>query len=501
MSPDRLQAIVSHLQQGTQNAYLAMFGAVAIATAVRLGVQPFVHGAQFPTFFMAVILSTFIGGLRVGLASVALTMLAAWYFILQPQYSFALADSGEAYSLATFAIVATIMALTVASLQAVAHALEQANHREALLQARAAAAEQLQRWEEVFENIGFGVSVVDPKSNVILFGNDALGELHGVSADRLRGQSWLDFYSATERDRVARLCEASDRTGTIDYEAERRRTDGSIFPARMHQTSVRLPSGEVRYRIVTVSDITAERELTAELHQAQRLEAIGQLTAGVAHDFNNLLQGIIANLELLDDDIQDRPAPRQLLATIIGIAERCADLTRHLLSFSRQQLLRPQVLDLRTFFSEFQMTLSRTLDPRIRIAMVADADLPPVWVDATHLHTALLNLAINARDAMPSGGHLRIEASTDAADPASPVAVRVTDTGSGIAPELLAKVCEPFFTTKGLNGSGLGLSMVYGFAQQSGGDLRITSEPGQGTCVRLSLPRAPQTPSTTPTAG
>jgi signal transduction histidine kinase len=178
------------------------------------------------------------------------------------------------------------------------------------------------------------------------------------------------------------------------------------------------------------------------------------------------------------------------VATVIGIAERCADLTRHLLSFSRQQLLRPEALDLGTFFNKFYMTLSRTLDPRIRIDVVADANLPPVWVDATHLHTALLNLAINARDAMPSGGDLRIEASSGPTDTDGSVVIRVTDTGGGIAPDILAKVCEPFFTTKGLNGTGLGLSMVYGFAQQSGGDLRITSEPGHGTCVRLSLPRA-----------
>jgi signal transduction histidine kinase len=318
-----------------------------------------------------------------------------------------------------------------------------------------------------------------------------LADIHGVSL--------FELYPPNERERVATLCDAADRTGQVDFEADRWRTDGSIFPARIHTTSVRGADGEIRYRIVTSFDISSQRELEAELHQSQRLEAIGQLTAGVAHDFNNLLQGIMANLELMDDDIYDRPVARRFLHSVLRLAEHGGDLTRHLLSFGRQQFLRPAAIDLSAFFAEFNNSLSRTLDPRIQVTITAGPGLPRVWADATHLHTALLNLAINARDAMPSGGGLRIEAFCSSAADAGGregagaehmVVVRVSDTGTGMAPDVLAKVCEPFFTTKGLNGTGLGLSMVYGFAKQSRGDLRISSEQGKGTCVQLCLPLA-----------
>jgi signal transduction histidine kinase len=179
----------------------------------------------------------------------------------------------------------------------------------------------------------------------------------------------------------------------------------------------------------------------------------------------------------------------------VRIAEHGAVLTRHLLSYSRQQVLQPRSLDLHKFFSEFRSAVSRTLDPRIALTITVAPDTLPVFADPTYLHTALLNLAINARDAMSIGGTLRIEAANrppvgwgDDACADGLVGIRVSDTGTGMCPDVLAKACEPFFSTKGLNGTGLGLPMVYGFAKQSGGDLAIESEPGRGTRVRLWLP-------------
>jgi signal transduction histidine kinase len=287
----------------------------------------------------------------------------------------------------------------------------------------------------------------------------------------------------------------ADRDGATMFDAERRRADGSTFPARIHLTSVR-DGDNILYRILSVRDISAERQLEGEVRHAQQLEAIGQLTAGVAHDFNNLLQGIIGNLELLQDECCDAAA-YELVESVLRIAEHGAVLTRHLLSYSRQQVLQPRLVDLHKFFSEFRSAVSRTLDPRIALSISVAPSTPPVFADPTYLHTALLNLAINARDAMPLGGTLRIEAANsdgppagleDSVFPNDMVGIWVSDTGTGMSPDVLAKACEPFFSTKGLNGTGLGLPMVYGFAKQSGGDLAIESEPGRGTRVQLWLP-------------
>jgi PAS domain S-box-containing protein len=442
-----------------------------------------------------VMVSTFLCGTQVGLASVALSTTAAWYFIIPPVFSFDI-DIGHVYALGAFVGVAILMVFIVGSLQRAVMAIERGRQREAMQDVRMRSAAELHRWTDVMQNIAIGIAVVDPESYSINFANEAFIDMHGLSSNRIQNLSVQDLYSPVEFARVIANDDIADRIGFADFESNRHRQDGSIFPARVHLTSVRRGNGGVRYRIVTVVDITVHRQLETELRRAQRLEAIGQLTAGIAHDFNNLLQGIMANLELLEDEIQNRPAARESLSAALTIAERGADLTRHLLSYAGRQVLRPKSLDLSAFLTEFQGLLSRTLGPRIRIETMVEPSLPPVWVDTTHLHTALLNLAINARDAMPSGGDLRIEAFSSAAGSDGPkeagmdhmVVIRVSDTGTGIAAEILAKVCEPFFSTKGLNGTGLGLSMVYGFAKQSGGDLSVTSEPGKGTCVQLTLP-------------
>jgi PAS domain S-box-containing protein len=479
--------------------YPVMFTLVVAATIFRIAITPFVSGVQFSSDFLAVVISTLAGGLPVGLASVAFSALSAWFFILPPTHSLNEANLSDIISLSIFVLVGSVVAAIVSLAKMAIVAFEESRRREAVLETRMRDAEELRRWKDVFENVTFGISIIDPESNTISCANRAFGDLVGMPLDSLKGASLFDMYPPAERERVATLCDTSDRVGHVDYDADRCRNDGSMFPSRVHVTSVREANGAIPYRIVTTFDISAQRRLEAEVHQAQKLEAIGQLTAGIAHDFNNLLQGLIANLELLDDEIQARPQARQFLAAAIRIAEQGGELTRYLLSFARQQVLRPGALDLAAFLGEFCRSLARTLDPRIRVEMTMEPGLPPVWTDPAHLHTALLNLAINSRDAMRSGGRLLIEASSggiagvDAARGAGMnrmVTIRVSDTGTGMASEALAKACEPFFTTKGLRGTGLGLSMVYGFAKQSGGDLRITSELGKGTCVQLCLPLA-----------
>jgi PAS domain S-box-containing protein len=253
---------------------------------------------------------------------------------------------------------------------------------------------------------------------------------------------------------------------------------------------------------VYFTDVTQQREADDRLRQSQKLEAVGQLTGGVAHDFNNLLTVMLGSAEMLASGLADRPKLHALASTCVTAAERGAELTSRLLAFARRQALEPRATDVAALVRGMGGLLRRTLAEDIDIRMVADDDAWHAEVDPGQLEVALLNLAINARDAMPHGGRLTIEAAIATLDeeyaaghpevrPGDYVAVSVSDTGTGMAPEVLARAFEPFFTTKQVGkGSGLGLSMVYGFVRQSGGHAKIYTEPGHGTTVRLYFPRA-----------
>jgi PAS domain S-box-containing protein len=387
-------------------------------------------------------------------------------------------------------------------------AIEESRSRRAVPVERDSDVDEPRLWSDVFHQAAFGIGVGDPASGTLRFSNEALAAMHGMRIDEMQSRQWLDLYAPAEQGRVAKLMAEADRAGHVDFEADRVRKDGSIFPARMHITSVKGANGEVRRRIATTQDITPEREHMSELEQSRRLEAVAQLTAGIAHDFNNLLQGVMANLELVDDEIAVAPAVRANVASAVRLAEQGGQLAHNLLAFARKQLLSPSEVDLGEFLKRFESLLGRTLDPSIRIDVTCEPGLAPVWIDARYLQTALLHLAINARDAMPAGGTLKIAAlGTGSARLVHTshgrrcVVVRVSDSGTGIPPQNMANLCEPFFSTKGVNGSGLGLSMVHGFVKQSGGDLLITSEAGKGTCVEIRLPQAPMPLDATPATG
>ena len=247
-------------------------------------------------------------------------------------------------------------------------------------------------------------------------------------------------------------------------------------------------------------DVTEQRHTETQLRQAQKMEAVGQMTGGVAHDFNNLLGIILGNAQLLENKLKEDKAAK-LLRPVIQATRRGAELTSRLLAFSRQQPLNPQALDIGELCIEMTGLLRRTLGETVEIDLRI-GELSPARADSGQLENALLNLALNARDAMPAGGKLTIEmgnVTLTGADmdghrdgqPGDYVALKVSDNGTGMAPDVVEHVFEPFFTTKEVGaGSGLGLSMVYGFAQQSGGHVTIESEAGQGTTVALYLPRA-----------
>jgi signal transduction histidine kinase/CheY-like chemotaxis protein len=249
---------------------------------------------------------------------------------------------------------------------------------------------------------------------------------------------------------------------------------------------------------------TAELEHTHEqLRQAQKMEAVGQLTGGIAHDFNNLLAGIVGNLELMRVRLaQGRTSElARYIDSIMAVTNRASSLTHRLLAFSRRQTLDPKATDVGKLILSMQDLIGRTVGPAIRLSVSHDDDLWLSLCDAHQLESALLNLAINARDAMPEGGRLMMDATNvivdDTADtaqvdlaPGQYVAITVADTGTGMPPEVLARVFDPFFTTKPIGqGTGLGLSMIYGFVKQSGGHIRIDSRIGAGTKVWIFLPR------------
>jgi len=229
------------------------------------------------------------------------------------------------------------------------------------------------------------------------------------------------------------------------------------------------------------------RHRDAQLVQSQKLEAIGRLAAGVAHDFNNILQSVTSGLELMLDDVEPGTVAHDLGETALNSAKRGSYLTHHLLSYARKQMLQPKQVDVAKFLSEMERLLSRTLGLHIVVRSRIEPHLPRVFVDPGQLQTALLNFAFNGAHAMPTGGTLLLEGYVDS-DDGGCVVIAVTDTGVGMDEATLAQAFEPFFSTKGLEGSGLGLSMVQGFAEQSGGTVRIESVPGKGTKIQLRLP-------------
>ena len=270
---------------------------------------------------------------------------------------------------------------------------------------------------------------------------------------------------------------------------------------------VAAPEGEMIYasgRHVTAEKEQAEtlRHVEEALRQSQKMEAVGQLTGGLAHDFNNLLAGISGSLELMQSRMQQgrlTDVDRYMTAAQ-GAAKRAAALTHRLLAFARRQTLDPKPTDVSRLAAGMQELIQRTVGPGIPVEVVGVSGGWPALVDPSQLENALLNLCINARDAMPNGGSITIETANKWLDDRAArlqdmpegqyLALSVTDTGAGIPPEVIARVFEPFFTTKPIGeGTGLGLSMIYGFAQQSGGQVRIYSEVGQGTTVRIYLPR------------
>jgi PAS domain S-box-containing protein len=303
----------------------------------------------------------------------------------------------------------------------------------------------------------------------------------------------------------AELIDGLDWSSEIERRVDLRRLvagDERTFDASV--TPIRTPSGERTGSLVLLRDVTERRMLEEQLRQAQKMEAVGKLAGGVAHDFNNLLTAIIGFSTLAEEDVPEESPARPALAQVRRSAEQAAALTRQLLAFGRRQLLQPEPIDINDVIRQMEPMLRRLIGEDIEVATEYGDDLPIVDADRTQLQQIVLNLAVNARDAMPAGGHLTLRTGrihTPGRSDGGPdvpagdyVWLEVSDTGQGIAPEAIDRIFEPFFTTKAFGqGTGLGLSTVYGIAKQSGGDVMVTSAPGMGAIFRVLLPARPVT--------
>jgi PAS domain S-box-containing protein len=355
-----------------------------------------------------------------------------------------------------------------------------------------------QRFRRIFDLVQEGIWIhVDGK---LQFANPAAARLFGAAGPlELIGRPVFDFIHPDDRDRAMertrRLRETLQALPLTDMRVLGR--DGKTRIAELH--AVPFMQDGVLHVISSGRDVTAQREAEARLHQVQKMDAVGQLTGGVAHDFNNLLTVIIGALDL--DPRRIPPELRPAIDQAMRAAERGAALTHRLLAFSRQQMLVARRVELNRLIGGMDELLRRALGEQVEIELKLAPDLWPALADSGQVENSLLNLAINARDAMPDGGRLTIETANAHLDedyaaenadvtPGDYVMMAVTDTGTGMAADVLTRVFEPFFTTKEVGkGTGLGLSMVYGFAKQSGGHVKIYSELGHGTTVRLYLPR------------
>ena len=329
--------------------------------------------------------------------------------------------------------------------------------------------------------------------------------LTGFTFDHIRHSPgiWSERLHPEDRERAIAALAARGQGGAHSVEYRWRHADGGYRHFLDQAVLLHDAGGSPVEYAGTLLDISDRRELESELNQIRKMEAIGQLTGGIAHDFNNLLAAVLGGIGMIERQIPLDAQQRRLVDMTRHAAEQGTQLVRHLLAFSRRQMLQPAAVDVATLADAIDGLLAHTLGGRIELVWKCEDGLDAVFADSAQLELAIMNLVINARDAMPDGGTVTIEASGHDAQASEDIAgtllgpgryivFAVTDMGCGIAAEQVEQVMEPFFTTKAVGkGTGLGLSMVYGFAKQSGGALRLTSEVGVGTRVEIWLPAAP----------
>ncbi|MBV9460450.1 MAG: PAS domain S-box protein, partial [Bradyrhizobium sp.] len=357
--------------------------------------------------------------------------------------------------------------------------------------------------QRIFETSQDLILVTDTVGNFVQV-SPSVAQILGYQPEEMVGHSAVEFIHADDLESTRQEMRAARRGQQVrSFEARYPHKDGRIITLNWMGSW----SEPVRRHFFIGRDLTDKRAAEAQMRQAQKMDAIGQLTGGVAHDFNNILTVITGTIGILADAVADRPELVSIAKLIDDAAERGAQLTKHLLAFARKQPLQPLEIDINSLILEAAKLLHPTLGEHVEISPKLSDDVWPTLVDPSQLTTAVLNLALNARDAMPRGGKLTLETANIHLDqdyasmnsevaPGDYVMIAVSDTGTGIPASLMEKVFDPFFTTKEVGkGTGLGLSMVFGFVKQSGGHIKIYSEEGHGTSIKLYLPRASEEPT------
>jgi PAS domain S-box-containing protein len=364
--------------------------------------------------------------------------------------------------------------------------------------------ESMARLTAVVETAVDGFIIIDEQGRILLF-NPACERLFGYSADEVMQENVKMLmpgeYSRHHDNYIENFKRSREpKIIGIGREVTGLRKDGSTFPMELSVGEARQDGESIFVGII--HDVTARKLTEQQLQQAQKMEMVGQLSGGIAHDFNNLLTVIIGNAEHLSEQLGSRKDLQRIAEDICESGERGAELTQRLLAFSRRQLLQPRAIDCHELLDSMHKLLRRTLRENIEIRTAFSPGVIMAFADRAQLESAVLNLALNAQDAMPSGGHLTVSTDLAALDasyrslhpevaPGLYAMIAVTDDGEGMSAEVAGRAFEPFFTTKEVGkGSGLGLSMVYGFARQSNGHVTIYSEPGLGTTIRIYLPHA-----------
>jgi PAS domain S-box-containing protein len=517
---ERLASAEGVRQRGPLVGYVIALGLVVCAAVIR-GALGFAPGA-FPylTFFPAIFLSAMIGGLGPGLFAAALSGTAAWLFLPLDRAS-ALPGSADALPVIFYALVSLFICVIIAGFQTATDRLRTERQRvselnaaleyalagrsQELLTLSAQSAQNERSLALLIDGVtDCAIYMLDP-TGVVTSWNPGAQRIKGYSASEIPGRHFSQFYVEDDRARgePERALAVAARVGRYEAEGWRMRKGGSRFWANVVIQPIRDERSTLLGFAKITRDMTARRELEDHLRQAQKMDALGQLTGGIAHDFNNLLTVIGGNIETVGRRLQDGKADNaKFIERALGGVARAERLTRQLLAFARRQPLEPKTVDADKLLAGLSDILKRTLGPRIEVEMIRGAGLWRTRVDPNQLEHAVINLAINARDAMPEGGKLTIETANASLDeayaaaysevtPGQYVLISVSDSGMGMPPEVREKAFDPFFTTKPVGqGTGLGLSQVYGFLKQSGGQVTIYSEPGKGTTVKLYLPRS-----------
>src|ERR1700756_3299151 len=465
-------------------APILRYGVAVLSTALALiptVLLADVSESRLALFGVAVMVSAWYGGWKPGVVATAFALTVSAYFTLVGDHTPAQLRTAI-LRLSLFFFVAMLICWLNAALRA--------------------AQENLRRSEANFRslvtNAPYGICSCD-SAGKILDANPAFLELLGMSSPSdVIGQHIFSLYADSEQwfDLADSLRSTAPFKGlTADW---KRKSGTTVVRVSGRAVSNGRKDGVVFE--IFAEDVTERRALEQQLRQSQKMEAVGRLAGGIAHDFNNLLMVISGYSEFLLERLGGEPHLRGPAQEIASASERASSLTRQLLAFSRKQMLAPRIVNLNEVATENLKMLTRMIGEDVDLVLIPGADLWSVRADSGQIEQVIMNLAVNARDAMPSGGKLTIETSNVTLDeeyarlqtplrPGDYVMVAISDTGVGMDPDTQSHIFEPFFTTKGPKGTGLGLSTVYGIVKQSGGYIWVYSEPGRGTTFKIYLPR------------